>query len=278
MSTNKMSLEGFKDLYCPILLIPMKNAYSLVPCMHKVSMEALEGIRQANVPNSYKCPICRTISPAHPDAWTSNVVKTILGIGNTELIPKVCAIVVEEERIGLTYPGKGAKFELGEKDWQLDRHLVAKGIPLVRQLTLKSATEGSFLREINVFGYRTGKVKLSADFLLLETSDSHREIIENYFSSHNISLKEIPDSKWKPGNGCSIKLTLNPTTKTELESLFTVVAKNNEIPEEWFPLLQDLVKNGDWTKVTPLKETESLEKSGLALSSSSAPEIGGYYF
>jgi hypothetical protein len=163
----------------------------------------------------------------------SNLVKAIFSPKDQEL-PKVCAKLAAEECV---YPGIKAKFKYNGGNWELG--IPMPGNTLVRQICFKSETQDSLFKNFWVLGHKNGSVSICVSIDFRKTNSS--ELLD-YFRSNGL----VPESIDIKDNFFETK------NKKDCTTLFRIVDENNDIPEEHFSFIRDLVKSGDWRKVTPI--------------------------
>jgi hypothetical protein len=228
------------QLLCPVLLEPLSEAVSLVPCAHKVQQAVAEQLFGATgggwlVQSEKPCPVCRTSVLGYmADHSTRNIVEQLFELSESEInemlatikksLPEKSMSVEKDLLIDMPYPGKPARFVHHGGDWNLF-NISTPGAKLCRQLEFKSSTEDSLITDFIINGYKDGDVTIQIVF------KEYREDARQYFKQFEIFIGLFA-------------LSFNSETKTQLKALFNIIANNNEIPASHFELIRDLVAKG----------------------------------
>lgn len=142
--------------------------------------------------------------------------------------------VCNTERI--PFPGKSARFHLESGDWKIDQTSTSAK---VRELEFLSDTEGSFFREVGIYGDREGHLKL-----MVIIDRTYTDIAWNYFEQVGVRRAFL-------GIVCTDE-------HQEMKRLFSIVIENNTFPKKEIELVRKLVDAGEWKSVTPLDPDEKL--------------------
>ncbi len=227
------------QLSCPVLLEPLSEAVSLVPCAHKIQKAAAEKIFGSSnggwlVQSEKPCPICRvTVLGYMEDHSTRNIVKQLFELPQNEIngmlalmkenLSEKSMSVEKDVLIDIPYPGKPARFIHCSGNWDL----FDVGAELCRSINFKSSTEGSLLKEFSIFGYRDGNVCIRLIFS--KNSDEVKDYLKQF--------ELIPD--W-----LELEHGYISENKGQLKFFFNIIANNNEIPISHFEMIRDIVAKG----------------------------------
>lgn len=241
-STNGLSsAKALQDqLLCPVLLEPLSEAVSLVPCAHKVQYAVAEQIFGTTnggwlVSSNKPCPVCRVCVLGYmADHTTRNIVKSLFELPENDLNEMLAAMkkklaeksktVEKDVLVDVPYPGKAARFVHRSGNWSL---FSLKEGTLCRSMTFISTTKDSLLKEFSLLGYKSGGVVIEVQF------SEHSTGVEEYFKKFDIILE------W--GYLAHGYLSGN---KDQLRIIFNIIAENNEIPESYFNTIKDIVAKG----------------------------------
>lgn len=229
-----------EELLCPVLLEPLSEAVSLVPCAHKIQKSVAETIfgsvdGEWRVQSKKPCPVCRvTVLGYMADHSVRNIVKQLFELPeNTlnemlatikkELVEK-CKVVEKDIVEEMSYPGKSAKFIHKSGNWLLYN----SGGNLCRKISFISCTENSLINKFHLLGYKNGSVKISMGF-----STENYNIIKKYLKQFDIILSDVFD-----------ETSYISRDHEQLKMIFKILAKNNEIPDPYFNMIRDIVIKG----------------------------------
>ena len=228
-----------EQLICPVLLEPLSQAVSLVPCAHKVQQAAAETIFGAThggwlVQSEKPCPVCRaSVLGYMTDHSTRNIVKQLFELPESEinemllLMKKNLAeksISVEKEVVVETpYPGKSARFIHDGGDWEICN----SGADLCRSMRFKSSTKDSLIKDFDVLGWNDGDISIKIQFSK-DSSD-----VKEYLKQFDL----FPD--WM-----ALEFGYKSQSRDQLKVFFNIIANNNEIPVSHFEKIRDLVAKG----------------------------------
>jgi hypothetical protein len=235
---NAQTLQ--EQLICPVLLEPLSEAVSLVPCAHKVQQvvaEKMFGVTYGGwlVQSENPCPVCRTSVLGYmTDHSTRNIVKQLFELPESEINEMLAlmkknlaekSISVEKDVLEkMTYPGKSARFIHDSGDWSLHH---PRG-DLCRYMNFKSSTKDSLINGFSVLGFNDGDVKICIEFSTKSSKD-----IQKYLKQFDL----IPSL-------LDLKHSYNSKGKDQLKVFFNILANNNEIPVSHFEMIRDLVAKG----------------------------------
>lgn len=237
---NAQTLQD--QLICPVLLEPLSQAVSLVPCAHKVQQAAAEKMFGAThggwlVQSENPCPVCRTSVLGHmTDHSTRNIVKQLFELPENEINAMLAlmkknlaekSISVEKDVIVETpYPGKPARFIHDSGDWSLFN---CGGADSCRCMEFKSSTKDSLIKGFSVLGYKDGDICISIDF----SSKKSSKDLKQYLKQFDLvpGFLDLEDGYKSHG-------------KDQLKIFFNILSNNNEIPVSHFEKIRDLVAKG----------------------------------
>jgi hypothetical protein len=232
---SPLALDNFINLMnCPIDTMPLLNAVTLVPCMHKVNELVAKRIYDGmNVQNSVikpnPCPICNVrVTAYYADHLVRSLAHALLGPKNQEILPEASRTIQAEQKdiANVPFPGIGAKF-VATSTWET----LIVGMPLERQLCFVSKTPNSLFTEMQVLGYKNKKLVIS-----VEAGSEHRNTVGNYLETLEITVENYEKTLGR------FRINIH----SDLKTLFRVLAENNEIPVEHFQLIRTLVEQGHW--------------------------------
>lgn len=226
-----------EELSCPVTLDPMSEAVTLVPCAHKIQQsiaEQLFGITKdgwrVDLPNK-GCPICiRPVEGWIKDHLTQACVEKLYSF-SPEDIKKTIDSLKEKNP---SYPGKPTKFK-HEYPGNWEKPFVSGGLYtsdglLCRMLAFERSNKDSLIQEFRFLGYRDGSIGISI------TYGGEKGAMVKYLKEYNICCKDIhPISGWN--SYCT-------STLMDVRKLFAILAENNEIPEPYFTMMQEILKKG----------------------------------
>lgn len=232
------SKQLLEELYCPILLEPLSNAVSLVPCAHKVQQVAAEKMFGKTI-NGWQivlhkpCPMCRTSVIGYMvDHSTRNIVKQLFELPDYEInemlikiknnLAEKCKIVEKDVLPEIQYPGKPARFLHVSGDWNLKD---LGDTTLCRMMTFESSTTNSLLKGFKILGYKDNDVRI-----LLNFSKVSKFLVE-YFKKFDVVISDYDDHYISDG-------------KDQLKVIFNIISENNEIPVTHFEKIRNIVSLG----------------------------------
>jgi hypothetical protein len=234
---NAQTLQD--QLICPVLLEPLSQAVSLVPCAHKVQQAAAEKMFGAThggwlVQSENPCPVCRTSVLGYmTDHSTRNIVKQLFELPESEINSMLAlmkknlaekSISVEKDVIvEKPYPGKSARFIHNGGDWELCN----SGGDLCRSMRFKSSTKDSLIKDFAVLGWNDGDISIKIQFSK-DSSD-----LKEYLKQFEL----FPE--WM-----ELELGYKSKSKDQLNVFFNILANNNEIAVSHFEKIRGLVAKG----------------------------------
>jgi hypothetical protein len=239
---------------CPVSLEPLLTAYT-TQCGHSFNQAACVQIfgnmvngacEKQNVP----CPTCRTVVTSYtPNFVLRDLVARIQQLvdkededkalvvdvlANAERAPKrqrrdelpaqPPVVPVERAAVEPNYPGQPAHFIHTEGDWQP----FASGGILCKILRFKSQNENALIKEFALLGDNNGGIRLSISF-----KRDHQEL-KNYLRHHGVLMHAVALL-----TGHMYTDSLNQTQK-----LFSILATNNQIPQEHYDIMRPIVERG----------------------------------
>lgn len=238
--SNAKTLQD--ELICPVLLEPLSEAVSLVPCAHKVQQTAAETMFGATrggwqVRPGNLCPVCReSVLGYMKDHSTRNIVKQLFALPESEINAMLALMkknlaeksmsVKKDILVEMPYPGKSARFIHSCGDWGL----FESGADLCRMMAFKSSTKDSLLEKFSVSGYKDGDVCISMYFSKID-----KDVIE-YLKQFDLIADSFDLAHGYKSHG-----------KDQLKIFFNILANNNEIPVSHFEMIRDLVAKGTHT-------------------------------
>lgn len=224
-----------KDL---VSLEIMRQPVVLVPCGHSLDQRTAEQIhgiitKEGQCENQRTtCSLCRKhVTTYVPNHALRDVIERIAGASAEQIaaLPKESLVIEERgEQVDINsipFPGMGARFVHNYGNWER----MSSGADLVRIMKFKSATEGSLFYEFSLLGYRDGTIRISVD-------TKARELVANYLQQ----LQFVKDFLW----GCCD--CFRSETDEDTRTLFTILARNNEIPAEYYDRMKQIVESGHW--------------------------------
>lgn len=248
MQAPPFAVSNFlNSLECPVMFTPLSDAVILVPCGHTISEIAAKQIYGGmsgeggteTVRNPAACPLgCRKVTAYYPNLIVRSLIGEVSSVKLEEALPLFSAALPGDDKINIDdipFPGKGAKFVLSANHWNAH---YGTGGDLVRELEFKSQTSGSLFTKFSVLGYRDGSFAIFFNF-----EKKCKDAAIDYLSKCGIELKFIEREI------CHYKSDLSTT-----ELVFRILAKHNDIPQDQFTLIRELVNSDDWRKVTPFEE------------------------
>lgn len=223
------------ELICPVLLEPLSQAVSLVPCAHKIQQSTAEKIfgitnNGWQVQSRNPCPVCRTSILGYMiDHSTRNMV-TFFELSEKEIskalhlvkenLAKKSISVEKNVIVNIPYPGKPARFIHKRGNW----NVFDSGGKLCREMFFTSSTKGSLIEEFCIVGYKHGDVSIIMYFS--EKSSN----VKKYLKQFDL----IPDHL-DLANG------YRSNNNNQLKAFFKIIADNNEIPASHFDKIRDIV-------------------------------------
>lgn len=224
-----------KTLTCPVFLEPLTEAVTLIPCCHKVNETAAiylyDIVENNKCSKSGNCPVCRSLVIAY---YTDYSIRELAkNIFTTEEIKHevVERCIIENKQIivskqgDLSYPGLRAKFVHKSGEWKFRDY--GNGSMLCKELNFSSVTPNSLFEEFSLFGDKDGLLRMRIDY-----NKKKSEEIKQYLMSNEVAV----ESDYPYGNmrmqGINVK------------KMFSLIAKNNEIPGEYFQKLKDIIEIG----------------------------------
>lgn len=136
----------------------------------------------------------------------------------------------------LSYPGQTAKFELTSGLWKLNP---LHKIP--REMVFTPDSSDALFSQIRVLGFRNGNVGIDATLKAPITDE-----ITTYFEPYIEGVLMKSDA------------AILYATDHHVSKLFQVLVANNPFEPEYLEVLEELIEEKDWRKVTPLPLGETL--------------------
>lgn len=199
-------------LSCPKDQKPLLYAVNLFPCCHKVNEAALQSLEN-------KCFVCKTpIVSSAKDHSLRELATQFFAFAEVE-IKNLAPQLQEKEYQDQPFPGKSAVFAHLAGDWEPKD----TGSPLCRELQFRSIVPDSLLENFTLYGYTDGTIRISIWFQKYHGFD---EFLKTY---------QIDDN----GFGFLVEDNLE-----KIRVLFRIIAMNNEIPSDKYPLLAQIIKEG----------------------------------
>lgn len=205
-----------KTLTCPIESKPLTEAVTLIPCCHKINESAAQFLFDVVENNSClkdgNCPLCeKNVIAYYPDQSLRELARVFFTEG-------------KEKPVEFSYPGIRARFVHKEGEWEW-RDLGELAV-LCKFMEFESVVSDSLLKKLTLLGDKNGGLRLCVSF-----NEENASSLKKYL----INLKISPTNFI---NGCAI------FRGNDLNKMFPIIAKNNEIPEEYFQKLKDIIVSG----------------------------------
>ena len=240
---NQNSVQSLQqELICPVILKPLTEAVSLVPCAHKVQQTVAEKIYGEThggwqVSSKELCPVCRAAVVGYmPDPTIRNMVKQFFELPEAEINAMLASVknnlaeksmpVEKKAIVEVPYPGESAEFVMIMDKWGLfDR---GEDNALCRHLIFMSITKDISIEKFTVLGYKDGSVSIGLQF-----SSTKIEAIEQYLNQLGLKPNAFELGWIYESEGCD-----------QLKVFFDILAKNNKIPSPYLELIGGVVEKG----------------------------------
>lgn len=228
MATESINAQLRETLTCPFTLAPLIQAVNLSPCCHKVNQVAAETHYGPIVDGSCtlkdkECKVCKTTVITYaPDSTVRAVTALAFGYKNDP-----AALEEKSKEFNLphpmTYPGIPAVFEHTIGDWRAHDTWGE----CCREIEFISKTPDSLIKDFKLLGYDKGGVAISVVF--------RKSVFLEYLLAHGFRDWQKPNLR---------DHYYRTRTASELQTLFKIIALNNDIPAPQFQQVSEIVQKG----------------------------------
>lgn len=212
--TNFEAKEFLNSLTCPIEKRPLTEAVNLFPCCHKVNESAAKQLFGQAEQN--KCMHCNvTVTSYGPDHLVRDLAVRILGHEkNLDGLSTHPLVLEEKETVSLpsSYPGKAAVF------------IHREGNGCSRRIGFESVVDDSLITEF----FLNLKGCYGIELLIKFKDVSARSHFCN---------QRVTDESFNSGSNY-----LSITSAKEVKAFFNILACNNEIPDENYQQLKEIIE------------------------------------
>lgn len=217
-SIQNTSVNIKQLLQCSVELDLLRKAVTLVPCCHKINRAVAKRMygkmmNDVCAIQNIGCPECRTIVKGYYRDYT---VRALV----EAFFPQI------PNRKELPYPGKSASLILSSSHDQTKTYKY-RPVERTKEFRFTSATKNSFLKGVQIFEYRNGRVLLK-----VRIAKTYAELeAKEFFASHDITFEASEFQSHKSAHVFYVK-------SHNLQKMLRIITENNEISEEYLTLIR----------------------------------------